>query len=164
MAGTADGPGFTGPPDLPSDRAGIVARVAACGLDCGRCLSHPGSPISRHARGLLSELGDFPARAAFFARLDPVFEHYAAFEAVAGRFAAADCGGCRSGRCLLGDCAVQKCVTERGVDFCYECAEFPCGHTGFSEMLHARWLGNNTKMRQMGLSAYMEWLAAQPRY
>jgi len=151
-------------PGLPGDRAGIVARIAACGLDCGRCLSHPGSPISRHARGLLTELGNFAARAAFFARLDPVFEHYAAFETVATRFAAADCAGCRSGKCLLGHCTVQTCVTARGVDFCFECAEFPCDHTGFSETLHARWLANNEKMRQMGLAAYMAWVAGQARY
>jgi len=157
-------PGTREDPSLPTDPAGIAARIAACGLDCGRCLSHPQSPISRHARGLLTELGDFASRAAFFARLDPVFEHYAAFEAVAKRFAAADCAGCRSGTCLLGRCTVQTCVKERGVDFCCECAEFPCDHTGFSGMLHARWLANNEKMRELGLAGYMEWAAGQARY
>ncbi|MDQ7831965.1 MAG: DUF3795 domain-containing protein [Desulfovibrionaceae bacterium] len=157
-------PGTRQDPSLPTDRTGIAARIAACGLDCGRCLSHPQSPISRHARGLLDGLGNFAARAAFFARLDPVFEHYAAFEAVAKRFAAADCAGCRSGTCLLGHCAVQTCVKERGVDFCCECAEFPCDHTGFSGMLHARWLANNEKMRELGLAGYMEWVAGQARY
>ncbi len=150
--------------DFPVDRAGIIRRVAACGLDCGRCLSHPQSPISGLSRELLAELGNFGARAGFFARLDPVFENYGAFEAVAKRFAGADCGGCRSGRCLLENCAVQKCVTERGVDFCFECGEFPCDRTGFSEMLHARWMANNEKMREMGLAGYMEWLAGQARY
>ncbi len=164
MPDAPDVPGTPEKPTIPTDRAGIVARLAACGLDCGRCLSHPGSPISRHARGLLDELGNFAARAAFFARLDPVFEHYAAFEAVAKRFAAADCTGCRSGTCLLGNCAVQTCVKARGVDFCFECGEFPCDRTGFSEMLHARWLANNEKMRELGLAAYMAWVAQQARY
>ncbi len=159
-----DAPGTPDTPGLPTDRATIAARVAACGLDCGRCLSHPASPISRLSRELLAELGNFGARAAFFAHMDPVFNDYAAFEAVAKRFAGADCGGCRSGRCLLGNCAVRKCVTTRGVDFCFECGEFPCDHTGFPEMLHARWLANNQRMREMGLGAYVEWMAAQARY
>lgn len=160
-------PEAPGKPDtsaLPVDRAGIVRRVAACGLDCGRCLSHPASPISRLSRELLAELGNFGARAGFFAHMDPVFNAYAAFEAVAKRFAGADCEGCRSGRCLLGDCSVQRCVKERGVDFCFECGEFPCDRTGFSGMPHARWLTNNRRMREMGLAGYMEWLAGQARY
>gem|GEM_PF-312043 len=161
---TPNGPDTPDAPDLPSDRQGVTARLAACGLDCGRCLSHPQSPISRHAQGLLTELGGFAARAAFFARIDPIFESYAAFEAVAKRFAAADCAGCRTGRCLLGHCIVQTCVKERGVDFCYECGEFPCDHTGFPEMLHARWLENNQKMREMGPEAFLAASRTRPRY
>ncbi|HVN97225.1 MAG TPA: DUF3795 domain-containing protein [Syntrophorhabdaceae bacterium] len=40
------------------------------------------------------------------------------------------CGGCRNvkGHCpVIGDqCATYQCVTARGLDFCYDCGEFPC--------------------------------------
>lgn len=39
------------------------------------------------------------------------------------------CGGCRETGCLVlpeGACATKRCVEERGVEFCFECDEFPC--------------------------------------
>jgi hypothetical protein len=38
------------------------------------------------------------------------------------------CLGCRETGCLVitGECATKTCVAEKGVDFCYECGDFPC--------------------------------------
>lgn len=40
------------------------------------------------------------------------------------------CQGCRpikgKSQFISGTCATYACVTERGHDFCHECAEFPC--------------------------------------
>ena len=40
------------------------------------------------------------------------------------------CDGCRSiqGNCpvIKGTCETYKCVTEKNVEFCFECDEFPC--------------------------------------
>ncbi len=146
------------------DKEAIARRLAPCGLDCGRCLNHPESPISRLAGELKEELGGFGERAAFFAKLDPVFAEYAAFEAVLDRFAGAVCSGCRTGKCLLGECVPQKCVKEKGVDFCFQCAEFPCENPGFEGPLKERWLQNNQKMREMGIEAFFALTLSRPRY
>ena len=41
------------------------------------------------------------------------------------------CKGCRGeeGNCLSaeGGCATWECAREKGVEYCYECSEFPCG-------------------------------------
>ena len=39
------------------------------------------------------------------------------------------CKGCRESGCLIlpeGGCPTKKCVDEKGVEFCFECDEFPC--------------------------------------
>jgi hypothetical protein len=142
----------------------VTKRLAPCGLDCGRCLNHPESPISRLAGELKKELGGFGERAAFFAKLDPAFAGYPAFEAVLDRFANAACSGCRTGKCLLGDCVPQRCVTEKGVDYCFQCASFPCATSGLEGPLKERWLQNNLKMREMGLEAFFALTLPRPRY
>ncbi len=35
----------------------------------------------------------------------------------------ADCAGCQ---CKSDDCAVKACCVEKGLSYCFECAEWPC--------------------------------------
>lgn len=145
-------------------QADTVRRLAPCGLDCGKCLSHPDSPIGRLARELRTELGGFGRRAAFFAGLDPVFAGYGEFEKVLERLGAGTCAGCRTGDCLFPGCRVMSCVKERGVDFCFQCGAFPCGQTGLSGPLLDRWRANNERLGEVGVSAFFDWIKDQPRY
>ena len=142
----------------------FLQRIAPCGLDCGRCLDNPASPIGRHARELARELGGFGRRAAFFARLDPVFAAYPDFERVLTRLGQGGCSGCRTGKCLLAECRVKDCVVARGVDFCFECRDFATCDPGLPPGLAERWRANNERMASSGLSAYALWLDDQPRY
>lgn len=142
----------------------LLRRIAPCGLDCGRCLDNPDSPIGRHARALGRELGGFGRRAAFFAALDPVFAAYADFERLLDRLGRGGCRGCREGTCLFADCRVKDCVKERGVDYCWQCARFEVCDPGLPPPLAERWREGNRRMREMGLEAYAGWLDAKPRY
>ena len=38
------------------------------------------------------------------------------------------CPGCRKaeGKIFWGECELAKCSMAKGIDFCYECGEFPC--------------------------------------
>jgi hypothetical protein len=46
----------------------------------------------------------------------------------------AKCEGCKNAKGIisfLGDnepCAIFRCTSERGISYCYECADFPCDH------------------------------------
>jgi len=142
----------------------LLRRIAPCGLDCGRCLDNPESPIARHAGGLKEELGGFAKRAAMFAGFDPVFVAYADFERVLDRLAAGSCRGCREGDCLFAACRVKDCVGEHGLDFCCDCPEFDTCDPGLPPTLARRWRENNRRMLTLGLGAYADWLAEQPRY
>lgn len=138
--------------------------VAPCGLDCGRCLSNPDSPICRLSRGLRHELGGFADVAGRFAGMDPVFAEYGGFAKVLDRFADGGCSGCRGGRCLLSSCGVKDCVLEHRVDWCFQCAEFPCDRTNLPPMLRDRWQHNNERMREVGPAAYLEEMRKKSRY
>ena len=146
------------------DNDAMLERVAPCGLDCGRCLDNPDSPIGRHARALRDELGDFGRRAAFFAELDPAFAAYDGFERLLLRLGNGTCRGCRQGACLFAECRVKDCVRERQVDFCFACPAFADCDPGLPPALAARWRANNERMRDGGLEAYVLWLSEQPRY
>jgi len=142
----------------------LVRVVAPCGLDCGRCLSNPQSPISGLSRDLRGQLGGFAALAGRFAGMDPVFANYDGFADVLDRLADAGCTGCRSGQCLLSSCKVGACVAERGVDWCFQCAQFPCQDTGLPPLLLNRWKMNNERMRDVGPEAYFAAMRKEPRY
>jgi len=80
-----------------------LRMVAPCGIDCGNCT--------------LSLCRDDPAT----------------IERLVARGVPREklpCEGCRSigGDCpvIVGKCETYLCVRQKAVDFCYECADFPC--------------------------------------
>ena len=91
-----------------------------------------------------------------FSSFLPVFENYPQFEELLAFFTEADCDGCRSGQCKYPNCGVMKCFTEKGVDFCFQCDEFPCEKTNFDPDLKRRWIEMNTRMKEIGIKAYYE--------
>jgi len=79
----------------------------------------------------------------------------------------ASCQGCRNEKGTIPflnmnePCSVYKCTEEKGIDFCYDCSDFPCDH------LHpyadkASLLPHNTKVfnlcliKKMGLETWAE--------
>ena len=79
--------------------------IAPCGLECFNC-------------NMLEEnlTDDYKARVAEYRKISP--------DEVA-------CKGCRAenGKCRYADfdCATWACTQEKGVTYCFECDEFPCG-------------------------------------
>ena len=62
----------------------------------------------------------------FFATIPP--ERKSAFEARGMTIEKLRCNGCRNGGCTTigGKCDTLECAKEKGVDFCYQCKDFPC--------------------------------------
>lgn len=80
-------------------------RLAApCGIHCGMCALNK-ALLDEKLRATLAERMNIPVEKA-------------------------TCPGCRTieGHCpVIGEqCATYICVSEKGVEFCYECSEFPC--------------------------------------
>lgn len=150
---------------LPDEEEFTKSRMAPCGLMCGKCVAFKGGPVQEVSRDLKAQLGDnFDAYAKRFELMNPLFGNYPAFAELLDFFASGSCEGCREKGCLFKECTVTKCVKTKGVDYCFQCDEFPCDRHGFPERLAAIWRVNNEKMRDSGVSEQFRLCNDKPRY
>ena len=75
------------------------------------------------------------------------------------------CGGCRNENGTITflnmtePCSVYKCSENRGINFCYDCSEFPCDHLHpyadkASQFPHNTKVFNLCLIKKMGLEAW----------
>ncbi|WBF67030.1 DUF3795 domain-containing protein [Desulfovibrio subterraneus] len=140
--------------------------VAPCGLDCSRCISCTEGRSVQLSRELLELLGEnFHAYAARLQAINPALAEYPQFRRVLESLAQDRCGGCRSGtRVCLPSCNVMSCTSAKGVEFCFQCDEYPCTNTGLPEPVLKKWRTQNDRMREIGIDGYLRELAETPRY
>ncbi|UQZ88260.1 hypothetical protein C4J81_03150 [Deltaproteobacteria bacterium Smac51] len=145
----------------------IKQRLAPCGLHCGKCFAFAQGDISKLSGELKGSLGNFDAYAERFVDMlgEPIFLKYPAFKAFLAHLSAGSCGGCRKEKCkLFKNCGVRPCIEKTGVDFCFQCHEFPCNKTGFDEHLHRRHVAINNRMKEVGVASYYEEVKDLSRY
>jgi len=134
----------------------ILDFLAPCGLSCRKCFAFTKGDIASHSEKLQELLGNFDVYAERFSTFLPVFANYPQFKEMLAYFADPDCKGCRQGTCKYPNCGVVNCYKDKGVDFCFQCDEFPCSKTNFDPHLEKRWRQMNMRMREIGLEAYFE--------
>ena len=113
-------------------------QTAPCGLECFNC--------NMHEENLK---GEYKYRVAEYHQVSP--------EEVA-------CKGCRaeSGKCRYAefDCATWACVQNKGVTYCFECSDFPCGLLAPSAkgayFPHNMKVYNLCRMKLIGVDAWIE--------
>jgi len=143
----------------------VVERLGACGLDCSRCADYQNGEIKLLAQRLVQVLGNYERVAQMKAIDKPIFNNYAYFKEILDSFAQASCSGCRGDdvQCPLTTCSARTCVKEKGVHFCFECNEYPCGKQ-FSGRLRERWRNINDRMKEIGVVEYYHEQLKSPRY
>ena len=136
------------------DYADIKHIIAPCGLDCGRCAGYSRGEIKRLSGELIAHLGNYRRIAPVRARADEEFAYYEQFEKILNTFASTDCDGCRTegSRCPA-ICKAKSCHKEKGVDFCFQCSEFPC-ESDMDVVTGKRWQQNNKRMNEIGAEAF----------
>jgi hypothetical protein len=145
----------------------IKNRLAPCGLHCGKCYAFVDGDIRRNSSLLKESLGNFDIYAQRFTDLidEPVFKKYPEFKDLLDYFVSVDCKGCRKEKCkIFKDCKVRECHEKKGVDYCFQCSDFPCNQTGFDEHLQKRSVEINTQMKEIGVDKYYEEIKDKPRY
>lgn len=145
----------------------MLSRVAPCGLHCGKCLAYTDGDIRKAAIKMKADLGNFEPYADRFALLlDPIFEKYRDFKLVLDYLAEASCNGCRKEKCkVYKACKVRDCALEdKKVEFCFECDEFPCDHSGFDSNLEKRSVNINKRIKEIGLEAYYKEIKDKSKY
>jgi hypothetical protein len=145
----------------------ILERLGPCGIHCGKCFAFSDGAIRKSGLELKTALGNFDVYAQRFVDLidEPVFKKYPDFKELLTYFTTVECKGCRKEMCkLFKDCRVRDCHKEKNVDFCFQCADFPCDHTGFDSHLHKRSVDINNRMKDIGIEKYYEEIKDKPRY
>ncbi|MGD9158892.1 MAG: DUF3795 domain-containing protein [Desulfobacteraceae bacterium] len=145
----------------------ILNTLAPCGLNCKKCFAHTNGEIRKHSLKLKEKLGNFESYAKRFEILlnNPVFSKYNDFKVLLDYFASENCQGCRKETCkLFTDCGVRSCHQKMGVDFCFQCKDFPCEKTNFDENLQKRWMQLNNEIRVKGIESYYVETKDTPRY
>lgn len=142
----------------------ILKLLAPCGLNCSKCMAFTSGDIKKNASELRRLLGSFDSYADRFSSFLPVFKNYPSFKKMLEYFVQADCKGCRKGDCKYPNCGVASCYKSKGVDFCFQCDEFPCEKTNFDPNLKERWIIMNNLMKQKSVEVYFEETKDLPRY
>lgn len=145
----------------------ILEALAPCGLNCAKCFAHVDGEIRKSSQKLKQALGNFDVYAKRFETLigDSIFKKYPDFKAMLDYLAEENCRGCRHEQCkLFKGCGVRVCHQEKNIDYCYQCADFPCKKTGFDEHLQIRWLKLNEHIRSVGIEQFFEETKDIPRY
>jgi hypothetical protein len=156
--------------DLPKSRSNVEQikhQLGPCGLYCGKCFAFADGAIKHHSSELLNALGNFEPYAQRFITLleEPVFEKYPDFKEMLAYFTRGWCQSCRIDDCkLFKGCKVKDCSRAKKVDFCFQCPEFPCDHTGFDVNLQKRWLAINKRMKEIGVEEYFAESKDNSRY
>lgn len=109
-----------------------------CGLNCGAC------PV-----GIANELGRGDILDGFAGNWNIEREKL-------------ECSGCKgdvvAGFCV--NCEMRLCAREKGIEFCYQCSNYPCREiTDFRNddaVHHSAVFSNLAKIREMGLDAWLE--------
>lgn len=117
----------------------VKKQTAPCGIDCFNCELHEDVPDNDVRNGVAAH---------FNVPVEDV-----------------KCAGCRSTVCsilkLAGgqECETRKCIEKKGVDFCYECSDFPCTmimpmKEGADRYPHNFKLYNLCRIKNVGLEAW----------
>lgn len=143
----------------------ILPHVAPCGLDCMRCADYEHGEIKQLSSRLIQLLGNYSPVARMKTEGKPAFKGYAQFEEILTSFANASCSGCRGENvlCPIATCSAKTCYREKGVDFCFQCDEYPC-EKQFSGRLRERWRYINDRMKEIGATEYYFEQLKVPRY
>ena len=142
----------------------ILNILAPCGLNCVKCFAYSEGEIKMLSGRLQELLGSFDRSAERFSAFLPIFKNYPSFKELLAFFTKSDCRGCRNGTCIRPNCGVITCYQKNGVDFCFQCEEFPCNKTNFDLDFERRWIQMNNRMKEIGVEAYYQETKDLPRY
>jgi hypothetical protein len=142
----------------------VLQAIAPCGLVCHTCAAAKGGIIHQHSQPLLHYLEGFDVFADKLSAFDPRLKKYAEFREVLELLGEGHCSGCRDGQAKLPGCGIAPCVQDKGVDFCYECSDFPCAKADFEPLLKDKWLKANERMNEIGPEAYLEETKSKSHY
>ena len=116
----------------------ILDAIAPCGIDCIHCPLYENNITEEMKNRLAAMTGKTPEEMI--------------------------CQGCRSDKRAVicpADCPTLDCSREKGVDFCFECPDFPCEKLNpaadrADKLPHNLKVYNSCRMKKIGLEQWLE--------
>ena len=129
--------------------------LSYCGIYCGGCpmytreISHASDKLEQ----LTSQVG-FDQMAEF----SPDMAWYPEFkQKLTWIKANIICDGCRGdGRQYHRGCTLRECTKAKGIDFCINCDNYPCGTVEEFKTQSPFFQGNMERIREIGVEAFIE--------
>lgn len=142
----------------------VLKHLSPCGLDCTRCVDYRIGRIRELSTMLRELLGNYDRVALLKSDNNPLFHGYPAFVGILEQFSEASCGGCRSDAvtCPV-PCKVKSCHKGKGVDFCFQCEDYPCPEP-MDSRLEGRWKERNDRMSALGVMEFYDEQIKAARY
>ncbi len=129
-----------------------LSKVAWCGLYCGLCTTCNRMPKQAEAlRDTMRSEGW-----EFWGPESPDFKEFWGF--LNGIIEGGEKSSCRSGKCGPGFCSIRRCASEKGVDACPFCDEYPCYRIKGLAEGYVTLLADGKRMKEKGPDA---WIAEQ---
>ena len=97
-------------------------------------------------------------------------DEFIIFQKKLEKYANPKCNGCREGGatgCSIKGCFINECTKEHKVNFCGECALFPCDKVNnkiFKENVIKKWYEGNERIKEVGIEAYYKERKDKPHY
>jgi hypothetical protein len=131
--------------------------VTYCGAYCGLCARYHGYTAFREAVAMVSEIADSHGFQHWMPGAVKDF-NYTEFRKGLAFFSDTESWLVCRGSCKSGDgrpdCPMRNCCRGKGIDICFDCADFPCEKTGRNE-------GMSTRAREYKKLGKEKWLQAQ---
>jgi len=146
------------------EKSELLRLIAPCGLVCYTCDGFKGGVINEAAKKLLYVLGSYDSFLKSCPGSRPISGKYDDFKEVLKYLADVKCNGCRQDHCMDSGCIVLGCTKGQGIDFCYECKEFPCTKSNFQDGLKEKWIRKNNRIKEIGIEKFFEEEKNIPHY
>jgi len=139
------------------ERDELLRNVAPCGLVCYTCTACGHGVVKEHAQKLsfyLTGVSDFLASQHMRGdkkKLDACMATLEYYSRQSGP-------GCREEetQCSFKNCVIRACTREKHIDFCADCADFPCGKIDLPDVFTDKWKASNTRIREAGVEQYFD--------
>ncbi len=153
------------------DKDVILKAIAPCAFCCFTCAAMKDGIIEKSSKQLLYYLEGYyefnrinlPLRYRGFSK------RLKALNRELEKMSDRPCLGCRAGadkRCCIPDCFILECAKTHKVDFCGQCAEFPCSRAMdfFKGKNLEQWIKNNNRIRESSAEEYYAFAVSKSHY
>lgn len=134
--------------------------IGYCGIYCGGCGMYNGRIIAMVARDFkeLMESYSYPDWVPKFGGIDFNFEE---FQKGLDYFTRENSGcysqvPCKEG-CGMPECEIKECAKRKGVEYCFECNDFPCEHfSQFGEEWRLAMIEEHERFKKLGMDGWVK--------